>query len=79
MKRFYFHLYNDVTTSDELGEEHADLAAAEISARESVAEMIAEQIVRNGHFDPGHRIDIADATGKVLASRYFGDFIAAGS
>ena len=73
--RFYFHLYNDIETSDEEGVELADLKAARLVALINARFTAAESIKEEGHFVPTHRIDIENEQGQVLDTVYFGDAV----
>jgi hypothetical protein len=67
MPRYYFHLYNDVVTTDDEGVELSDLAAAREHAIEEARVMVCES-VKKGHVNLEHRVTVTDETGaNVLA------------
>jgi len=72
MPRFYFHLKNDLIVDDLEGRELSDIEAALGEARRDVRALAAEQ-VRQGRLVLHHHIDIADPTGRVVATVTFGD------
>lgn len=74
MPRFYFHLFNDVTSMDKEGAELPDEAAASRQAIANAREMAAHS-VREGHLVLSHRIDVADQSGDTIATFHFGDVV----
>ena len=74
MPRFYFHLYDDLTSMDYEGEEHPNAAVAHQKAITTAREIAAEA-VRTGHLVLDHRIDIADESGTVLETVHFRDVV----
>ncbi len=74
MPRFYFHLFNDLTTMDEEGAELRDDASAMIQAATYARDMAAES-VRDGHLTLSHRIDVEHKGGRRIRSVYFRDVI----
>jgi hypothetical protein len=75
MPRFYFHLYNDLVAMDEEGRDFPDLDAARAMAVCEAREMMSETVMA-GRITLDHRIDVADETGKVLATVMFRDAVA---
>ena len=59
MPRFFFNIYDDKATIDEVGLELADLAAAHEAALEEARAVISEE-VRRGRIDLSHRIEVED-------------------
>ena len=59
MPRFFFNLYDERATIDEVGVELPDLAAAHEAAIEEARAAIVEE-VRRGHIDLSHRIEVED-------------------
>lgn len=75
MPRFYFHVHNDIDAKDEQGITLADLAAAKQAAIEGARAMMAEHVTKGRPVTLHHRIDVADESGKVLASLPFRELI----
>jgi hypothetical protein len=75
MSLFYFDLFNDIDSSDDEGQDLADLAAA-ISAATRYARAMAAESVNEGHLDLRHRIEVRDAAGAIVATVKFGDAVA---
>lgn len=59
MPRFFFNVFDDATTIDEVGQELPDVAAAHEAALEEARAILAEE-VRNGRVDLSHRIEVED-------------------
>lgn len=74
MPRFYFHLFNDVTSLDEEGVELPDDAVAMQRAATNAREMAA-QSVRDGHLVLSHRIDVGNEAGDNIGTVRFGDVV----
>jgi hypothetical protein len=74
MPRYYFHLFNDVTSIDEEGAEFPSEAIAVQRAQANAREMAAES-VRDGHLVLSHRIEVGNETGDKIATVHFGDVI----
>ena len=75
MQRFFFHLYNGVDSLDEAGKSLPSLAAARAHAVELARFEVSEATKREGRIVLSHRIDVADASGAVLATVQFGDAV----
>jgi hypothetical protein len=75
MPRFFFHLHNDVDTSDEEGTELPDLASAREHARREAVHMAAASITEHQRLFGEHRIDVEDEAGEVLSSVFFRDVV----
>jgi hypothetical protein len=73
--RFYFHLHNDIQTTDEEGRELPDIDAALAEAREDARTMAAES-VRLGHLDLSHFIEVVDEGGHCHFRVEFRDVVA---
>jgi hypothetical protein len=74
VKRFYFNLYDDMTAIDEEGKELVSLQAAREAALADARHMACAEALE-GHLNLKHRIEIADESGKVLATVSFGDAV----
>lgn len=74
MPRYYFHLYNDITAMDPEGKMLPHLDAARANGIKEAREMMMES-VEEGRINFSHRIDIADDTGDVAASVFFGEAV----
>ena len=72
--RFYFHLYNDITSIDEEGSELPNSAVALQRAITLAREMAAEA-VRNGKLVLDHRIEVTDEAGAVTGKVEFRDVV----
>ena len=67
MKRFFFHLYNDVVAMDAEGVELPDLETAKQAAIHNIRDLLTDEVMK-GRVVLHHRIEIADETGAVLAT-----------
>ena len=67
MPRYYIHIYNDAVTIDEAGMELRDLPAAKYEAIRGARSIMAEDLVAGHPLKLFHRVEIANADGKVLA------------
>ena len=74
MPRFFFHLHNDIETTDDEGMELPDLRGARQMAEENAREMAAES-VRLGRLDLGHSIEVTDERGDTVLTVTFGQAI----
>jgi hypothetical protein len=68
---FYFHLHNDVDARDEEGKDLPNLDAARQLAIHQARFTLAETIKDSARVNLGHRIDIEDEQGNVLATVHF--------
>ncbi|MEG3086000.1 DUF6894 family protein [Sphingomonas sp. PB4P5] len=75
MQRFYFHVFNDEETRDEIGQVFSNLAAAQTSAELDCVALAAASVTEHRHLIMHHRIEIEDKTGAVLSTVRFGDVI----
>ena len=75
MPRFYFHLYNDVTTFDEGGRELPSAEHARLEARQEVATLAANEVLESRKLGLGHRIDVVDEHGHCVAAVRFRDVV----
>ncbi|MDK2768332.1 MAG: hypothetical protein KYX69_11510 [Sphingomonas sp.] len=75
MPRFHLHLFNDIDVPDEDGSDYPDLATARAEAIRSARAMMAEHLLAGRSIALGHRINVADEQGKVLASIPFRELI----
>lgn len=74
MPKFYFNLYNDVTSIDEEGLELPNAALALQRAAAIAREMAAES-VRQGHLVLEHRLEVTDESGETVGAVYFRDVV----
>lgn len=75
MPHYHLHLFNDVDVIDQEGCDFADLFAAKAQAIMSARDLMAEHLKAGKPIDVSHRIDVADDTGKVLATIPFRELI----
>ena len=61
MPRFFFNIYNNVTTIDYEGVESANVDAAKARALTEFRSLIAAAVLDNGEVVLGHRIDVLNA------------------
>ena len=59
MPRFFFNIYDEVATIDEVGVDLPDVAAAREAAIEEARAVIGEAVKR-GRIDLSHRIEVED-------------------
>ena len=74
MPRYYFHLFNDLTSIDPEGISLPNDAVAVQKAAANAREMAAES-VRQGHLVLDHRIDVANEDGDVIGTVHFRDVV----
>lgn len=74
MPRFYFHLFNDLTSIDEEGVDLPNAAAA-LQKGAAIAREMAAESVREGHLILDHRIDVANERGDTIGTVYFRDVV----
>lgn len=80
MPRYFTHLYNNEVLRDERGEEFASLAEAQVAARTSASELIAEHIAEGIVVDLNHHLEVEDETGQVIIVLSFAElFTGAGT
>jgi hypothetical protein len=70
--RFYFHLFNDLTTQDDEGLELPSAAVAMRRAAVSAREMAA-QSVREGRLILDHRVEVTDEDRDTIGVVRFSD------
>jgi hypothetical protein len=75
MSRFFFHLHDDVDTSDEEGTELPDLTSARKHAQAEAVHMAAASITEHQRLFGEHRIDVEDQGGEVLFSVFFREVV----
>ena len=75
MPRYYFHLHNDLTTTDDEGRELTDPEAARRAAEEDAREMAARSVQYDGRLNLAHYIEITDERGESVALVRFGDAV----
>ena len=73
MRRFHFHIHNDIEVQDEEGKEFADEAAAREYALEAARDLVCVSIREYGAVNLDHSIEVADPGGAVLFSVTFRD------
>jgi hypothetical protein len=74
MPRFYFHLFNDITSIDEEGVELPNAAVAVQRAKENARYMAAQSVLQ-GHLILDHRLEVADEHGKTIETVHFRDVV----
>ena len=74
MPRFYFHLYNDITSIDEEGQDLPNEAVALQRAATMAREMAAES-VRQGHLVLDHRIEVISDQDRTVGTVRFKDVV----
>ena len=74
MRRFYFHLFNDITVRDPEGIELPNEAVAMQQAANNAREMAAES-VRDGRLVLDHRIEVTDDRGECVGIVHFRDVV----
>jgi hypothetical protein len=74
VRRYFFHLYDDVVAMDEEGVELSGPAAARERAVAEARQIACAEVLK-GHLDLGHRIDVADEAGETIFTVHFGDTI----
>jgi hypothetical protein len=73
--RFYFDLFNDITTVDEEGLDLPDEAAARKQAWTAAAQLIADQLAAGERLNPNHRIEVRDDQGRAAYTLYYRDLV----
>lgn len=74
MPRFYFHLYNDLTSIDEEGLELPNEAAA-MQRAAVMARLMAAESVREGRLILDHRIEVTNEAGDKVGTVQFRDVV----
>lgn len=74
MPRYYFHLCNDATSRDDEGKVLPDRSAARRQAL-SYARDMAAVMVREGHLNLAHRIEVTDQDGALVVTMPFRDAV----
>jgi hypothetical protein len=74
MARYYFHLFNDVTSIDQEGAELRDLPQA-MERATTLARDMAAQSVQEGRLTLHHRIDVSDEGGTTVGTVHFRDAV----
>ncbi len=74
MPRFYFHVHDDVPALDEEGQEFQDFEAALLDAVPNARALAADEVLQ-GRLNLAHRIEIADHSGRIIASVPFGEVV----
>jgi hypothetical protein len=65
--RFFFHLHNSIgLTKDQEGRELDDITQARNEAIIGVRSVIAAEVIEEGRIDLRGKLEIADASGKIL-------------
>lgn len=75
MPRYHINIYNDQDIADVEGSDVKDLAAAKAMAIEGARAMMAEHLTAGRPVNLGHRIEITDHNGKVLATLPFREMV----
>lgn len=66
MPRFFFHIFDDVTSMDEEGQVADDLEGAKAIAIDSARDLVCSQVKR-GYLNLDNYIVVADQHGRELA------------
>ena len=74
MPRFFFHLYDDMVARDDEGQELPDAEAARSAALVSAREMACAEVLA-GRLNLGHRLEVEDESGTLLASVRFSEAV----
>jgi len=74
MPKFYFHLYDDIATTDYEGRYFPDLEAARANALREARHLIGQAILQ-GRIILHHRIDVADEQGAVVLQMPFSEAV----
>jgi hypothetical protein len=74
MPRYFFHLHNDIDTTDDEGAEFPDDAAARAHAIANARDVAVESIAK-GHLNLGHYIEIVREDGAPAFRVGFGEAI----
>jgi hypothetical protein len=72
--RFHLNLYNDVISLDEEGVDLPDLEAARDAAIVNIRDVMRDELVK-GHITLGHRVEIVNERGRILATVFFRDAV----
>jgi hypothetical protein len=72
--RFYFHLFNDVTSLDEEGVELPNVQTAIQQAGANARHMAAQSVIE-GHLTLNHRIEVMDEAHKNVCTVRFRDVV----
>lgn len=75
MRRYFFHLHNDIDAPDEEGQEHANDHAAMEAALKYARDM-ASVSDKRGHLNLAHSIVCVDEIGQEVGIVRFGDAVA---
>ena len=73
--RYHLNLFNDQDVADEEGIDLPDLASAKLRAIAGGRSVMAEHLLLGRPLNLAHRIEIADASGKVLATVPFRELV----
>jgi hypothetical protein len=73
MARFHFHVHNSVVACDPEGLEMSDLAAAMVFAKNSVRQLMSDEIRFTGRSSLDYSIRIATPEGAPLHTVRYGD------
>lgn len=74
MPRYFFHLFDNITSLDDEGVELVDAKSA-IDRGIAHARYMAAQSVLNGHLILNHRIEVADTDDRRIATVFFRDVV----
>lgn len=75
MPRFYFHLHNDLETTDTEGRELPSSDAALRHAEREARVMASEAVLSRGHIVLSHSIEVTGDDGERVAQVRFGDVV----
>jgi hypothetical protein len=75
--RFFFNLFDDMTSMDEEGKELPSVHHAHAEAVSSAREMACAEVM-HGHLHLSHRIEVAEADGSIVDTVWFRDVVDVG-
>ena len=75
VSRYYFHVVDDLDTTDEEGTELPDAEAARLWAVNASRILMCETLREDGKITLHHRIEIEDDQGAVVRAVEFGDAV----
>ena len=74
MPLYLFHLYNDVESIDEIGQEFPDLEAAQASAVQTARSIMGSELTSKGEITLSHWIEVETEEGEMHVVT-FGDTV----
>lgn len=67
MAHYFFNFRDDLVTLDEEGRDCADVAAAVVLALRDARSIAADQVLQ-GRLNLGDRVEVADASGRIVGT-----------